>query len=81
MMLLSYPESPKSSYVFYSGQRSIQTALLLIAVICIPWMLLGKPIYIIMQNKKRAKVRFAKNLLFVIEMICEESADDHRRSE
>ena len=59
MMLLSYPDPqtvPESSQVFYSSQKTVQTILLLIAVLCIPWMLLGKPIYIIMQRKKKAKV-------------------------
>jgi hypothetical protein len=58
-MLLSYPSTPdipQSSKVFYHGQKTLQTILLLIAVLCIPWMLLGKPIYIIMQNRKRAQV-------------------------
>jgi V-type H+-transporting ATPase subunit a len=56
MILLSYPDSPDSSRVFYSGQRFIQTVLLLLAVLCVPWMLLGKPIYRIVMNKRRANV-------------------------
>jgi hypothetical protein len=60
-MLLSYPSTsdiPQSSKVFYKSQQTLQTILLVVAVLCIPWMLLGKPIYIIIQNKKRAKVSF-----------------------
>ncbi|CAF4078245.1 unnamed protein product [Rotaria sordida] len=53
MMLLSYPDSPPSSTKIYNGQRGVQTALLLIAVICIPWMLLAKPIYTIIKRRKR----------------------------
>jgi len=56
MILVSYPKEPQSSVVFYSGQKALQTALILLAVICIPWMLLGKPIYRIMMNKRRANV-------------------------
>ena len=56
MILLSYPESPESSLTFYGGQKGIQTFLLLIAVLCIPWMLLGKPVYRIVMNKRRANV-------------------------
>jgi V-type H+-transporting ATPase subunit a len=52
-MLMSYPETPKSSLTFFSFQRPLQTALIVFAVLCIPWMLLGKPIYIIMKNRKR----------------------------
>ncbi len=59
MMLLSYPTSsdtPQSSLQFYRPQRTLQTVLLLVAVLCIPWMLIGKPIYIILQKNKQAKV-------------------------
>ena len=52
MMLLSYPSGPSSSRVFYSNQRTIQTILLLVAMICIPWMLLGKPIYMIILRRQ-----------------------------
>ena len=56
MILLSYPTEPVSSRVFYSGQQVLQTVLIILAVICIPWMLLGKPIYRIVMNKRRANV-------------------------
>ncbi|CAF1367420.1 unnamed protein product [Adineta ricciae] len=57
MMLMSYPtddsKTPKSIVVFYNHQRTIQIILLIVAVICIPWLLIGKPIYIIVQRKKK----------------------------
>ena len=56
MILLSYPSDPPSSVVFYSGQKAIQTILIILAVLCIPWMLLGKPVYRIVMNKRRANV-------------------------
>jgi hypothetical protein len=56
MILLSYPTDPPSSKTFYSGQQGLQTALIIFAVLCIPWMLLGKPIYRIVMNKRRANV-------------------------
>ncbi|CAF1639611.1 unnamed protein product, partial [Didymodactylos carnosus] len=36
--------------------KQIQMALLAIAVLCIPTMLLGKPIYTIIMNKRRANL-------------------------
>ena len=69
MVLLSYPstpDTPSSSKVFYSNQKTVQTILVLLAVLCIPWMLLGKPIYIILQRRKRAQVNSSLFLLFEI---------------
>ena len=59
---MSYPDEPPSSRKFYSGQQVLQTILLVIAVLCVPWMLLGKPIYRIVMNKRRANVSRVKNL-------------------
>jgi V-type H+-transporting ATPase subunit a len=58
MILLSYPTDVPSSKTFYSGQQAFQTILIIIAVLCVPWMLLGKPVYRIMMNKRRANVSF-----------------------
>jgi V-type H+-transporting ATPase subunit a len=58
-MLLSYKSTadvPISSRTFYGAQQTVQTILLLIAVLCIPWMLLGKPIYIIIQKRKKSQL-------------------------
>lgn len=63
MILLSYPTEPDSSKTFYTGQRGVQTALIIFAVLCIPWMLLGKPVYRIVMNKRRANVSFYYYLL------------------
>lgn len=41
----------------FSFQGTLQMVLLFIALICIPWMLLGKPIVIIISRKYAAKVR------------------------
>lgn len=66
MILLSYPSTPESSKVFYSNQQTIQTILILLAVLCIPWMLLGKPIYIIIQRRKRGQVNLFHQLILSI---------------
>lgn len=62
MILVSYPTDPPSSAIFYSGQKVLQTILIVIAVLCIPWMLLGKPVYRIVMNKRRANVSQNKGL-------------------
>merc|ERR1712222_249525 len=38
------PDSPECEAYMYMGQSGIQHLLVLVAVICIPWMLLGKPL-------------------------------------
>lgn len=40
---------------WYPGQGAIEAALVLIALICVPIMLLGKPIYAWMEDKKKKK--------------------------
>lgn len=37
----------------FPGQALVQTALMFIAVICIPWMFAAKPIYLILQRRRR----------------------------
>ncbi len=65
MILLTYPKEPLSSAPFYSGQQGLQTALIILAVLCIPWMLLGKPVYRIIMNKRRANVSIFKLILLI----------------
>ena len=69
MILFSYPNTPESSAQFYSGQKGIQIFLVIISVLCIPWMFVGKPIYRIMMNKRRANVSFLLQLSIEL-MIC-----------
>lgn len=51
-----YPENPEdcSPYMFW-GQRGLQQLLVLGSLLCIPWMLLSKPIHI-MRSRKEAAV-------------------------
>lgn len=65
MMLLSYPNDPPSSRKIYDSQRTVQTALLGFAVICIPWMLLGKPIYKIIKKRKQNNVKIIYDIIKV----------------
>lgn len=48
----------------YSGQQSVQKVLLVMALICIPWMLLGAPLYeILFRRKPKVNIRQVTNLL------------------
>ncbi|CAF1196015.1 unnamed protein product [Adineta steineri] len=61
MILFSYKTDPPSAAVFYTGQKQFQTFLILLAVLCVPWMLLGKPVYRIIMNKRRANYSTVTN--------------------
>ncbi|KAK2181481.1 hypothetical protein NP493_396g01015 [Ridgeia piscesae] len=52
MFLMSYPTEPESATTFYSGQKFVQLILLAVAVICIPWMLVMKPVLLKMKHAK-----------------------------
>lgn len=53
-MFLS-PGSVDADVQLYSGQAGVQTVLLLVAVVCIPWMLCPKPI--VEHNKRQGKCK------------------------
>ncbi|XP_005178444.1 V-type proton ATPase 116 kDa subunit a 1 [Musca domestica] len=54
MMLFKHQEPlPGCEEYLFEGQDMLQTVFVIIAVICIPWMLLGKPFYIMCQRKKQ----------------------------
>ncbi|GFO38895.1 V-type proton ATPase subunit a [Plakobranchus ocellatus] len=46
------------NYVFYSGQQTIQTLLFLVAILCVPVLLFGKPLYLIIKYKLNARRQF-----------------------
>lgn len=47
---------------WYPGQSTLEAVLVIVAVVCIPIMLFGKPIYILMQQKK-AKQALSDNMV------------------
>ncbi|XP_065280211.1 V-type proton ATPase 116 kDa subunit a 1 isoform X3 [Dermacentor albipictus] len=51
MFLFSYPTEPCYQAQFYNGQKGLQSFLVLLAVICIPWILLAKPFYLRHKHK------------------------------
>lgn len=52
-MILS-PWSLSESFTMYYGQHFVQIVLIAIAFVCVPWMLLAKPFWIIRNRKKKS---------------------------
>ncbi|CAH8479263.1 unnamed protein product [Heterobilharzia americana] len=48
MIRFSYPEEIPP---LYAGQQAVQSLLMIIAVICVPWMLLAKPLILYMRHR------------------------------
>ncbi|EDX04722.1 GD23787 [Drosophila simulans] len=52
MILQGSQDTPEPCKEFmFEGQKNIQQVFVIIAIICIPWMLLGKPLYIMIKRK------------------------------
>lgn len=56
MLFKSQPPFPNCKEFMFEGQGNLQLVFVLVALLCIPWMLLGKPLYLMMQKKKKAAV-------------------------
>nr|CAH8828115.1 unnamed protein product [Trichobilharzia regenti] len=57
MIRFSYPEDIPS---LYAGQQAVQSLLMIIAVICVPWMLLSKPLILYMRHRAIMKKHYEK---------------------
>ncbi|XP_017097972.2 V-type proton ATPase 116 kDa subunit a 1 [Drosophila bipectinata] len=52
MILQGSQDTPEPCKEFmFDGQKTIQQVFVIVAIICIPWMLLGKPLYIMLKRK------------------------------
>lgn len=49
---LPLPDNQRCPPYIYAGQDGLQKLMVAIAVICVPWMLLGKPMFIMYNRKK-----------------------------
>lgn len=55
MLFKDNPPLPNCKEFMFDGQGELQRIFVFIGLACIPWMLLGKPLYIMMSRKKQAK--------------------------
>jgi len=64
MMLFGSSEVREGCKEFmFEGQYLLQVVLVLIAVLCIPWMLLGHPIYVLIQRSMKPKVVYGGGII------------------
>ena len=56
VLMKETPVPAECDAYMYSGQKALQRLLLIVALLCVPVMLLGKPIYIMRQHKKTPHV-------------------------
>uniref|UniRef100_A0A1E1XD84 V-type proton ATPase subunit a n=1 Tax=Amblyomma aureolatum TaxID=187763 RepID=A0A1E1XD84_9ACAR len=56
MFLFSYPSEPCYQAEFYNGQSGLQSFLVILAVVCIPWILLAKPLYLRRKHQLASRI-------------------------
>lgn len=66
MMLFKRSTPPPNCEEFmFEGQGTVQMIFICVALICIPWMLLGKPLYIMCTRKSHHQVSFQKRFHYL----------------
>jgi len=69
MMLFGSTEVPEGCKEFmFDAQYILQVILVLIAVLCIPWMLLGHPIYVLISRKLRPTVAHSGHVNLAVDL-------------
>lgn len=58
----------------FEGQGTIQRTFIIIALLCIPWMLLGKPIYLLCTKKSHGQGKANGNVAQDIELSDDQTA-------
>lgn len=61
MFLQKYPDEPCSVAPISTFQKPLQTALVLIAILCIPWMLLIKPFVLRSQHRRAQRLKATRS--------------------
>lgn len=65
MLLKDGNPLPGCNEFMFDGQRTIQIVLLAISVVCIPWMLLAKPLYIMRTKNKVIKLSSKTTIIII----------------
>lgn len=58
MFFLNSAADENPCKALYSGQSIVQKILIILAILCIPAMLLGKPIILYLRHKRQSQVNF-----------------------
>lgn len=71
MMLFKNSEAlPGCDEFMFPYQEQIQTTFIIISLICIPWMLLGKPLYVMCSKKSHHEVSVENAIFFCMTNLC-----------